>query len=130
MYSRRANKESRQSRNLQAILDLHTRHMSEDMMQVRGDLIYTSRYDDLHEAEYGREHEALHRLLGIYELLGAVTRRNLADKDLVFDLFPISIAACYERSANYIENYRARSSNPRFMHNFEWLAKAFENARQ
>jgi hypothetical protein len=97
--------------------------MSDEFRKLRGKLIHTDYFDDLVTTPYGPKHQELHKLLGLYEMLGALARNDLVDIDLVLALFPRSIIAGYERSREYIKYYRIKSNHPKFAHNFEWLAK-------
>jgi hypothetical protein len=123
LYARQAVAESRASKNLSALMELHRQAMSDDYRELRGRLFYTGEFDELVTEPYGPRHEEIHRLLGLYEMVGAFTRHKLLDADLVFSLFPVSLIKCYDKTRPYIEYYRVKSSHPLYVHNFVWLAE-------
>ncbi len=123
IFARQAVTESRANRNLSALMDLYRQSMSDEFRELRGRVIHTDEFDDLVVTPYGPKHQEIHRLLGLYEMLGAFARHELIDQNLVFALFPRSIITCYDKTRPYIEHYRVKGQHPRFGHNFEWLAE-------
>jgi hypothetical protein len=128
IVSRLSVREARQTRNATTLVELYGQSMSDEFRELRGKLIHTDYFGDLLEIPHGEKHEQLHKLLGLYEMLGALARNKLVDIDLVLALFPRSVITGYEKARPYIEDYRVRSSHPKFAHNFEWLARHFESS--
>jgi len=122
IFARQSVKESRASRNLSALMDLYRQSMSDDFRELRGRLVHTDEFDDLSTTPYGPRHQEIHRLLGLYEMIGAFTRHGLVDAALVFTLFPRSIVTCHDKTRAYIEHYRVKADHPWFAENFAWLA--------
>ncbi|WP_156669621.1 hypothetical protein [Mycobacterium sp. E3339] len=131
----KANGEERRSRNVDALLSIHSRSMSPDMARIRGELLYGSRYDvftnlspgrgGLADAEFDKRREELHGLLGLYEGLATATRRGLLGESLVKAMFPQSIPKGFLKTKGYIEDYRKTANHKDFAENLAWLAERY-----
>ncbi len=122
-FARNANQESRRSRNMAAVMEIHQRHMTDQVRDIRRRLLYTDEFDGITIGSPGAED--LHHLFGLYELLGTLTRHGIVDTDIVIALFPGSVPRTYQRGRRYIELYRAGHGHPAYAANLQWLAERY-----